>query len=89
MGNRSAARAILTGALVGAQTGLAGIPQRFLDGLEDSGKLMGLAAKLAAQVSTGIKISETIRLGESAWAFCIASLLFSASMASSPSSYHE
>ena len=28
--------AILTGALAGAQTGFSGIPQRFLDGLEDT-----------------------------------------------------
>jgi ADP-ribosylglycohydrolase len=52
-GGQNHARAILTGALVGAQTGLAGIPQRFLDGLEDSGKLMTLAAGLAAQVENG------------------------------------
>jgi len=52
-GGQNQARATLTGALVGAQTGLAGIPKRFLDGLEEAGKLMGLAAGLAAQVSTG------------------------------------
>jgi ADP-ribosylglycohydrolase len=52
-GGQNQARAILTGALVGAQTGMAGIPQRFLDELEEVGKLMGLAAGLAAQVSVG------------------------------------
>jgi ADP-ribosylglycohydrolase len=49
-GGQNQARAMLTGALVGAQTGLAGIPQRFIDGLEDSGGLLGLATGLAAQV---------------------------------------
>ena len=52
-GGQNQARAILTGALVGAQTGMAGIPQRLLDGLEEAGNLMGLAAGLAAQVSAG------------------------------------
>jgi ADP-ribosylglycohydrolase len=52
-GGQNQARAILAGALVGAQTGLAGIPQRLLDGLEEADKLMGLAAGLAAQVSAG------------------------------------
>src|SRR6476661_7697044 len=32
-GGQNQARCILTGALVGAQVGLSGIPQRFLDGL--------------------------------------------------------
>jgi ADP-ribosylglycohydrolase len=48
-GGQNQARAILTGALAGAQTGLSGIPQRFLDGLEDGAALTGLAADLAAQ----------------------------------------
>ena len=52
-GGQNQARAILAGALVGAQTGLAGIPQRFIDGLEGSDKLMGLAARLASQISRG------------------------------------
>jgi len=43
------ARAILTGALVGAQVGLAGIPQRFLDGLENTSELTRLAGKLGEQ----------------------------------------
>ena len=49
-GGQNQARAILTGALAGAQTGLSGIPQRFLDGLEDSATLRRLAERLAAQV---------------------------------------
>jgi ADP-ribosylglycohydrolase len=49
-GGQNQARAILTGALVGAQVGLSCIPQRFLDGLEESASLYGLAAELAASV---------------------------------------
>ena len=49
-GGQNQARAILTGALVGAQVGLARIPQRFLDGLEDSPSLRTLAEELAASV---------------------------------------
>jgi len=49
-GGQNQARAILTGALAGAQTGLAGIPKRFLDGLENSAGLLGMAARLAGQV---------------------------------------
>ena len=51
-GGQNQARAILTGALVGAQTGLSGIPQRFLDGLEDSAALIKLASDLALTVAT-------------------------------------
>jgi ADP-ribosylglycohydrolase len=47
-GGQNQARAILTGALVGAQVGRSGIPQRFLDGLEDAGTLLNLANDLAA-----------------------------------------
>ena len=32
-GGKNMARAMLTGALVGTQVGLSGIPQRFIDGL--------------------------------------------------------
>ncbi|NBQ68235.1 MAG: ADP-ribosylglycohydrolase family protein [Nitrosomonadaceae bacterium] len=53
-GGQNQARAILTGALVGAQVGLAGIPQRFLDGLEDSQSLINLAKSLAAQADSAI-----------------------------------
>jgi ADP-ribosylglycohydrolase len=45
-GGQNMARACLTGALVGAQVGLPGIPQRFIDGLEDHSELVTLAKKL-------------------------------------------
>ncbi len=45
-GGQNQARAILTGALVGAQVGLAGIPQRFLNGLENANELVRLAEAL-------------------------------------------
>lgn len=51
-GGQNQARAILTGALAGAQTGLSAIPRRFLDGLEEGETLVRLALDLAAQVST-------------------------------------
>jgi ADP-ribosylglycohydrolase len=51
-GGQNQARAILTGALAGAQTGLPGIPQRFLDGLEHAGELTALARKLGAQAAS-------------------------------------
>jgi len=41
-------RACLTGALVGAQVGLSGIPQRFVDGLENHTELGSLAQRLGA-----------------------------------------
>lgn len=50
-GGQNQARAILTGALVGAQVGFSGISKRFLDGLEDLDKLKDLAMALASQVS--------------------------------------
>lgn len=49
-GGQNQARATLAGALVGAQVGLSRIPQRFIDGLEDSANLCRLAADLAADV---------------------------------------
>jgi len=48
-GGQNQARAILTGALTGAQVGLSGIPQRFLDGLENSDELISLANQLGEQ----------------------------------------
>ncbi len=51
-GGQNLARTILTGALVGAQTGLSGIPKRFLDGLEDGAGLLKLATELAAAVAS-------------------------------------
>ena len=49
-GGQNQARAILTGALVGAEVGLSHIPPRFLDGLEESATLCQLAKDLAASV---------------------------------------
>ena len=49
-GGQNLARAMLTGALVGAQVGLSGIPARFVDGLEDGAARVGLARQLAAQL---------------------------------------
>ncbi|GAM08609.1 ADP-ribosylglycohydrolase [Geobacter sp. OR-1] len=51
-GGQNQARAMLTAALVGAQVGLTGIPQRFIDGLEDSTGLVNLAHGLALQVDS-------------------------------------
>lgn len=45
-GGQNQSRAMLTGALVGAQVGLSGIPQRFLDGLENAAELIQLAQEL-------------------------------------------
>jgi ADP-ribosylglycohydrolase len=50
-GGQNQARAILAGALVGAQTGLSGIPGRFLEGLAQVDTLKKLAADLAAKVN--------------------------------------
>jgi len=49
-GGQNQARATLAGALVGAQVGLSRIPQRFIDGLEESAALCRLAEELAADV---------------------------------------
>ena len=51
-GGQNQARSILTGALVGAQVGLSGIPPRFLDGLENSAELMALACRLGKDAET-------------------------------------
>lgn len=45
-GGQNMSRAMLTGALVGAQVGLAGIPSHFIDGLENSQELLELAKNL-------------------------------------------
>ncbi len=50
-GGQNQARATLAGALVGAQVGLEGIPQRFIDGLEHAEALCGLARELATRVA--------------------------------------
>ncbi len=49
-GGQNMSRAMLTGALVGAQVGLEGIPRRFVDGLENGEELLALAKKIGAQV---------------------------------------
>jgi ADP-ribosylglycohydrolase len=48
-GGQNQARAILTGALVGAQVGLSHIPRRFLEGLENGAELVLLAKRLGKQ----------------------------------------
>ena len=62
-GGENQARAVLTGALVGAQTGLSGIPRRFLDGLDETDTLQCLAMEVAKKAVTslaadGVKIPE-------------------------------
>ena len=49
-GGQNMARAMLTGALVGAQVGINGIPKRFIEGLENSRVLLDRAEKLAAHI---------------------------------------
>ena len=51
-GGQNLARAMLTGALVGAQVGLSGIPARFINGLEGGPARVELARQLAAQLAT-------------------------------------
>lgn len=46
-GGHNMARAMLTGALVGAQVGLSGIPQRFIGGLANGEELVKLAKQVA------------------------------------------
>lgn len=46
-GGQNCARAMLTGALVGAQVGFSGIPSRFVDGLSEKDELVKLANSLA------------------------------------------
>ncbi len=47
-GGQNQVRAMLTGALIGAQTGIGGIPARFIDGLSDAEALLSKAQTLAA-----------------------------------------
>lgn len=51
-GGQNQARAMLTGALVGAMVGIDGIPQRFFDGLAEKDDLCRLAGQLAKQAMT-------------------------------------
>jgi ADP-ribosylglycohydrolase len=53
-GGQNQARAILTGALTGAQVGLSGIPTRFKEGLEKADELLLLAESLASQLENDI-----------------------------------
>ncbi len=52
-GGQNLARAMLTGALVGAQVGLGGIPRRFIEGLAQSDALRALVQRVAGQVAAG------------------------------------
>ncbi len=47
-GGNNMARACMTGALSGAQVGLQGIPQRFIDGLVDKDEILANAEKVAS-----------------------------------------
>ena len=48
-GGQNQARAILTGALVGAMVGVRGIPERFITGLDRSNERLQLARRIATQ----------------------------------------
>ena len=52
-GGQNQARAILVGALSGAQAGFGGIPRRFIDGLEEGEEIVSLSAQLAEQAERG------------------------------------
>jgi hypothetical protein len=58
-GGENQARAVLVGALVGAQVGLSGIPRRFLDGLDESEMLQQQAMNLALNVSASTVAAES------------------------------
>jgi len=45
-GGQNMSRAMLTGALAGAQVGLSGIPQRYIDGLTEGREIVDLARRL-------------------------------------------
>ncbi|MFT7859954.1 MAG: ADP-ribosylglycohydrolase family protein [Sulfurimonas sp.] len=49
-GGQNQARSILTGALVGAQVGINGIPKRFIDGLNEKEEVLALSRKLATLI---------------------------------------
>jgi len=51
-GGQNMSRAMLTGALVGAQVGLSGIPSRFLQGLSDGDEILKLTEHLTAGIET-------------------------------------
>ncbi|WP_243755377.1 ADP-ribosylglycohydrolase family protein [Thiomicrorhabdus sp. 6S3-12] len=58
-GGQNQARAILTGALTGAQVGLSGIPKRFLEGLDNAEELMTLAESLASHIDLAKLLNQT------------------------------
>jgi hypothetical protein len=58
-GGENQARAMLTGALVGAQVGLSGIPPRFIDDLDEAETLQRLATDLAAKVGASTVSAES------------------------------
>ncbi|NLD38438.1 MAG: ADP-ribosylglycohydrolase family protein [Desulfatiglans sp.] len=55
-GGQNQARAILTGALTGAQAGLSNIPKRFIEGLEKGEELKLMAERLASQLENGLSL---------------------------------
>jgi ADP-ribosylglycohydrolase len=57
-GGRNQVRAMLTGALTGAQVGLSGIPQRLLDGLENVGSLLQMATALTGQTMLSLSSND-------------------------------
>jgi len=59
-GGQNQARAMLTGALVGAQVGLSGIPQRFIDGLLCAPRVLPLIARLAEQATRASKLTPRV-----------------------------
>ncbi|MBN1548910.1 MAG: ADP-ribosylglycohydrolase family protein [Syntrophaceae bacterium] len=53
-GGQNQARAILTGALSGAQAGLSALPKRFIAGLDERDKILTLCQNLASQTAAEI-----------------------------------
>lgn len=53
-GGQNQARAMLTGALVGAQVGMSGIQRRFVEGLACAPRVLPLAAALAEQAASSV-----------------------------------
>lgn len=49
-GGQNQVRTMLTGALIGAQVGLSGIPDRFIEGLQQKDELLSLAETLAEKI---------------------------------------
>ena len=51
-GGQNQVRAMLTGALIGAQVGLSGIPQRFIDRLSDNEEILSIAHQLSMKLKS-------------------------------------